>query len=167
MQDLGQNRIEETLQALEELGISGELVRHPAVFTIEEMERLGIALRGEVVKNLFLRDDKGRRHFLVLLPHDKAADLAALRTLLSSSKLSFASPERLMKHLGLTPGSVTVLGLLHEGAAPVEVLVDEALMTRPLLGVHPCDNTATLWITPQQLSIFLSWRGYAVSFAAI
>ena len=111
------------------------------------MERLGIALRGEVVKNLFLRDDKGRRHFLVLLPHDKAADLAALRTLLSSSKLSFASPERLMKHLGLTPGSVTVLGLLHEGAAPVEVLVDEELMTRPLLGVHPCDNTATLWIT--------------------
>ena len=55
MQDLGQNRIEETLQALEELGISGELVRHPAVFTIEEMERLGIALRGEVVKNLFLQ----------------------------------------------------------------------------------------------------------------
>ncbi|HIU71453.1 MAG TPA: prolyl-tRNA synthetase associated domain-containing protein [Candidatus Galloscillospira excrementipullorum] len=167
MQDLGQNRIEETLQALEELGISGELVRHPAVFTIEEMERLGIALRGEVVKNLFLRDDKGRRHFLVLLPHDKAADLAALRTLLSSSKLSFASPERLMKHLGLTPGSVTVLGLLHEGAAPVEVLVDEELMTRPLLGVHPCDNTATLWITPQQLSLFLSSRGNAVTFAAI
>ena len=126
MQDLGQNRIEETLQALEELGISGELVRHPAVFTIEEMERLGIALRGEVVKNLFLRDDKGRRHFLVLLPHDKAADLAALRTLLSSSKLSFASPERLMKYLGLTPGSVTVLGLLHEGAAPVEVCRDAA-----------------------------------------
>ena len=114
-----------------------------------------------------MRDDKGRRHFLVLLPHDKAADLAALRTLLSSSKLSFASPERLMKHLGLTPGSVTVLGLLHEGAAPVEVLVDEELMTRPLLGVHPCDNTATLWITPQQLSLFLSSRGNAVTFAAI
>ena len=57
--------------------------------------------------------------------------------------------------------------LLHEGAAPVEVLVDEELMTRPLLGVHPCDNTATLWITPQQLSLFLSSRGNAVTFAAI
>ena len=59
------------------------------------------------------------------------------------------------------------LAKVFEGAAPVEVLVDEELMTRPLLGVHPCDNTATLWITPQQLSLFLSSRGNAVTFAAI
>ena len=143
------------------------VAEHPAALTIGDMQKFHLDGSEGIVKNLFLRDDKGRRHFLVLLPHDKAADLAALRTLLSSSKLSFASPERLMKYLGLTPGSVTVLGLLHEGAAPVEVLVDEELMTRPLLGVHPCDNTATLWITPQQLSLFLSSRGNAVTFAAI
>ena len=148
-------------------GVWHEATEHAAVFNMAEASALTLPYPEAEAKNLFLRDDKGRRHFLVLLPHDKAADLAALRTLLSSSKLSFASPERLMKYLGLTPGSVTVLGLLHEGAAPVEVLVDEELMTRPLLGVHPCDNTATLWITPQQLSLFLSSRGNAVTFAAI
>ena len=91
-----------------------------------------------------------------MLPHDKSADLAALRVPLGSSKLSFASPERLLKYLGLTPGAVTVLGLLHEEAKEVEVLVDEALLAYPALGVHPCDNTATLWMTPDDLRTFFA-----------
>ena len=155
--------IESTLQALAALGITCDMVRHPAVFTIEEMESLGVIEEGEVVKNLFLRDDKGRRHFLVMLPHDKAADLSALRTPLACSRLSFASPE----HLGLTPGSVTVLGLLHEGSQDVEVLVDESLLEAPVLGVHPCDNTATLWMKPADLRTFLASRPNKVLFARL
>lgn len=151
-----ESTIEKTVRALAALGISCDMVRHPAVFTIDEMESLGVTLKGEVVKNLFLRDDKGRRHFLVMLPHDKSADLAALRVPLGSSKLSFASPERLLKYLGLTPGAVTVLGLLHEEAKEVEVLVDEALLAYPALGVHPCDYTATLWMTPDDLRTFFA-----------
>lgn len=91
---------------LDGMGISYEVEEHAPVFTIDEMRELGI--KGSVCKNLFLRDAKGRQHFLVVLPGDRQADLGALAAALGSSKLSFASEERLMKHLGLTKGSVTL-----------------------------------------------------------
>ena len=91
---------EKVFARLEELGVSYEVTEHPAVFTIGEMDALGLTAKGEVCKNLFLRDAKGRRHFLVVVPGEARADLRALAAQLESSKLSFASAERLEKYLG-------------------------------------------------------------------
>jgi len=101
-----QERVFERLNAL---NIKYEVVNHPAVFTIEEMDSLGITLNGDVCKNLFLRDEKGKRHFLVVLSKDKKADLKNIQKQLGSTRLSFASAERLEKYLKLKKGEVIPL----------------------------------------------------------
>ena len=138
---------EKVFARLEELGVSYEVTEHPAVFTIGEMDALGLTAKGEVCKNLFLRDAKGRRHFLVVVPGEARADLSALAAQLESSKLSFASAERLEKYLGLKQGEVTPLGVLNDADAAVEVVFDRGLERFPCLGVHPNDNTATVWLS--------------------
>lgn len=138
---------EKVFARLEELGIPCEVTEHPAVFTIGEMDALGLTAKGEVCKNLFLRDAKGRRHFLVVVPGEARADLRALAAQLESSKLSFASAERLEKYLGLKQGEVTPLGVLNDADAAVEVVFDRGLERFPCLGVHPNDNTATVWLS--------------------
>ena len=138
---------EKVFARLEELGVSYEVTEHPAVFTIGEMDALGLTAKGEVCKNLVLRDAKGRRHFLVVVPGEARADLRALAAQLESSKLSFASAERLEKYLGLKQGEVTPLGVLNDADAAVEVVFDRGLERFPCLGVHPNDNTATVWLS--------------------
>lgn len=150
---------EKTYRLLEERGIVYQVSQHPAVFTIQEMEELGITAQGMVCKNLFLRDDKGRRHFLVVVRQDKQADLKKLAALLGSSRLGFASEERLMKYLGLTKGSVTPLGIWQDESRQVEVVLDEDLQEEELLGVHPCVNTATLWLRFADLFSLLREHG--------
>ena len=145
---------------LDGMGISYEVEEHAPVFTIDEMRELGI--KGSVCKNLFLRDAKGRQHFLVVLPGDRQADLGALAAALGSSKLSFASEERLMKHLGLTKGSVTPLAVIQDPDHTVQVLLDESLTGMDRLGVHPLVNTATLWISGSDLLRFVRSCGNPV-----
>lgn len=150
---------------LDGMGISYEVEEHAPVFTIDEMRELGI--KGSVCKNLFLRDAKGRQHFLVVLPGDRQADLGALAAALGSSKLSFASEERLMKHLGLTKGSVTPLAVIQDPDHTVQVLLDESLTGMDRLGVHPLVNTATLWISGSDLLRFVRSCGNPVKIVSI
>ena len=150
---------------LDGMGISYEVEEHAPVFTIDEMRELGI--KGSVCKNLFLRDAKGRQHFLVVLPGDRQADLGALAAALGSSKLSFASEERLMKHLGLTKGSVTPLAVIQDPDHTVQVLLDESLTGMDRLGVHPLVNTATLWISGADLLRFVRSCGNPVQIVSI
>ena len=82
-----------------------------------------------------------------MLDEAKSADLKAIRAQIGSTRLSFGSEERLMDNLGLIKGAVTPLGVLNDCAKNVEVLIDEDLRDRPRLGVHPCDNTETLWMS--------------------
>ena len=98
-------------------GIDPARHEHPAVMTVEESKRLVPKLPGAKTKNLFLRDKKGRRHFLVTVPHDVAVDLDALAAALGVSGVGFASAERLQKYLGLKPGSVSLLGLVNDCGA--------------------------------------------------
>lgn len=135
-----------------------DLVEHEAVFTIDEMDKLDLGSRGIVVKNLFLRDDKGKRHFLVCERFDKRADLRALGEHLGV-KLSFASEERLQKYLGLEKGSVTPLGLMNDKNAAVEVVLDADLDSGEMLGVHPCVNTASVFITYADLVRLIEGNG--------
>ena len=141
----------ETLAWLDGLGINYRLATHHAVHTIQAMEELGLEGGEWVVKNLFLRDDKKRQYFLVSLQKDKSANLKTLRALLGSRPLSFASEADLDATLGLAPGAVTPLGGRADARRSVTLVLDEDIRAFPVVGVHPNDNTATVFLTPQDL----------------
>lgn len=136
----------EVLQYLDDQGISYEKVEHEPVFTMEGMEALQLPFAAEVVKNLFLRDDKKRNYYLVVMPEDKPANLKALRATLESRPLKFASGEDLEAILGLFAGAVSPLGVLNDDERRVQVVLDEELRSYSGLGIHPNDNTATLHV---------------------
>lgn len=147
---------EKVLNKLNELNISYKEVEHTPVYTIEDMDNLGnIFENAKICKNLFVRDQKGKRHFLVVLPEEKRAPLADIATKIGSTKLSFASEERLMKYLKLEPGSVTPLAVINDEANEVEVVFDEDLKKEDMLGVHPCVNTATILLKPEELEKYV------------
>lgn len=158
---------EQVRAKLTEMGIEYETMEHGPVFTIDEMKQIEGMKIEDVCKNLFLRDEKGKRHFLVVLDEAKSADLKAIRAQIGSTRLSFGSEERLMDNLGLTKGAVTPLGILNDCASSVEVLIDEDLRGRPRLGVHPCDNTETLWLSFDSIEKVIRARGNSLKFIKI
>ena len=159
--------IRKVLDVLENAGIRYRMVLHDPVYTIEEMERLHLDADALIAKNLFLRDARGKRHFLVVLAKDKVVDLKALRRRLGTSALSFASEDRLKRLLGLEKGAVTPLGILNDEARAVEVLFDSDLAGLPALGVHPNRNTATVFLPLADLESLIRSHGNAVSFVDI
>lgn len=148
--------------ALDALGISYDAYEHPAVFTSEEAAEHWAAIPATRVKNLFLRNKKGDRHYLVILGVEKQADLRTLARVIGDDRLSFGSPDRLMAQLGLTPGSVSPFGLIHPGSEGVRVIVDEALRAAARLIFHPNINTASVAIGVADFERFLASRGNAV-----
>ncbi|MBI2463973.1 prolyl-tRNA synthetase associated domain-containing protein [Candidatus Peregrinibacteria bacterium] len=144
---------------LKKYGIHYERFDHPAVFTCEESKKLCFDMPGNSTKNLFLRDKDGKRHFLVIVGHEKRVDLKKLKLLLGLSKLSFASEDRLKKYLGVEPGSVTLLGLIHDTNHSVEVIIDEKLWDKNLQ-CHPLVNTATLVISREGIETFFKITGH-------
>lgn len=158
---------EQVRAKLTEMGIEYETMEHGPVFTIDEMKQIEGMKIEDVCKNLFLRDEKGKRHFLVVLDEAKSADLKAIRAQIGSTRLSFGSEERLMDNLGLTKGAVTPLGILNDCASSVEVLIDEDLRGRPRLGVHPCDNTETLWLSFDSIEKVIRALGNSLKFIKI
>ncbi|MFH1670290.1 MAG: prolyl-tRNA synthetase associated domain-containing protein [Patescibacteria group bacterium] len=141
-------------------GITFERFEHPAVFTCEEAERLVPDMPGSHTKNLFLRDKKGKRNILVVVGFEKNVDLKALKTVLSVDKLSFASPERLKKYLGVDPGAVSLLGLVNDTDCSVEVIFDEKVWNADAIQAHPLVNTATLVISHDGIEKFLKATGH-------
>ena len=149
---------------LDAMGISYRMSEHPAVYTIEEMENLQMDKLGGIVKNLFLRDAKGRRHFLVMMRQDKKVDLKGLQAKIGSTPLRFASEERLARHLGLEKGAVSPLGVINDEEKAVEALVDNDLKACEFLGVHPNDNTATVWLSPADLEKIIVGHGNQITY---
>jgi Ala-tRNA(Pro) deacylase len=147
---------------LSEHHIEYERHDHPPVFTCEEADRLVPELPAAKTKNLFLRDKKGRRHFLVVVGYEKATDLKALSSLVGVGGLSFASPERLRKYLRVDPGAVTILGLVNDVHREVSVIVDEGLWYATAFRCHPLVNTSTLVISKENLKRFLNITGHEV-----
>ncbi len=150
------------LDFLSDLGISYGMVEHPPVYTCAEAERLVPPLEAARTKNVFLRDRAGKRHFLVVVGYEKSVDLKALAPLLESSKLSLASPQRLREHLGVEPGSVTILGLANDPEKAVEFILDQSLAEAKALRCHPLVNTATLALSQGGLRRFLEATGHSV-----
>ena len=149
-------------QVLEELGISYRKYEHPPVFTVEEADRHRGELQGGRTKNLFLRNKKGKRHYLLVVESDRKVDIKKMQGLLGESSLSFASPERLMKYLGLEPGSVSPFGIINDEAGEVIVILDAGLLRHEMLHYHPNVNTATLAVSREDFQRFLDQSGNEV-----
>lgn len=161
------NSKENIFEKLNELGISFEFVEHAPAFTMDEYNALGFNPNDEICKNLFLRDYKGTRHMLVVLKGSKRADLQLIRNEVESSKLSFASDERLAKFLDVKKGSVSPLGLINDTAGAVEVYFDEDLKDAPRLGFHPNDNTATVFLPFSDVQKYIESTGHTVRFIKV
>jgi len=145
---------------LREHDIAAACHEHPPVMTVEESLRLVPPLPGAKTKNLFLRDKKGARHFLVTVRHDLAVNLSALESLLGVRGLGFASPERLAKHLGVTPGSVSLLALINDKTNAVEFVIDRALWEAAAVHAHPLRNDATMVLAHADVQRFLAATGH-------
>jgi Ala-tRNA(Pro) deacylase len=159
---------EEAVEArLRELGIVFERHEHPPIPTVEEATAYWSAIDATHCKNLFLRNQKGNRHYLAIIEHLKKVDMRALADQIGDGKLSFGSPERLMTHLGLTPGSVSPFGLIHNRDHAVRVFVDRDLKTAERVSFHPNINTATLVISGEDFFRFLEKTGNTVQFIAV
>ncbi len=127
---------------------------HPAVFTCDEAKRLCPMMPGQAIKNIFLYNKKNERYFFVVIQDEKSVDLKKLKILLKVSHLSFASVEQLKKHLGVEPGSVTLLGLMNDTDHMITVIIDTSLYGKALQ-CHPLVNTATLVINFKDIERFI------------
>lgn len=151
------------LDALDAAGISYDRTDHEAMYTMEELEEAGLNKNKEIAKNLFLRNDNGKQHYLVVVREDKNADLKKIRAEIGSSRLSFASEDRLFMCMGLKKGSVSPLGVINDTENKVQVYFDKDLMQQKRIGVHPNENTTTVFIEPNVLYEFIKAQGNEIS----
>ncbi|MBW1979959.1 MAG: prolyl-tRNA synthetase associated domain-containing protein [Deltaproteobacteria bacterium] len=149
-------------QFLDKHAIKYQRHDHPPVYTVEDVKRLVQPLPGARSKNLFLRDHKGRRHFLLIVPADKRVHLKALAGRLGTSRLSFGSPERLKKYLGVDSGAVSIFAIINDRQGAVEVIMDENLWESETFQFHPLVNTTTLLISRQDLQRFVDLTGHQI-----
>lgn len=151
------------LKLLESNGISYELTEHPAVFNMDEASELKLPYPQDEAKNLFVRDDKKRGYYLITVKGNKRVDLKQFRNDQGIRPLSFASDADLWQRLQLKPGYVTPLGLLNSTDHDVILYLDSAFLDDSCrIGVHPNDNTATLWLNTCDLIQLLQDHGTAV-----
>ena len=155
---------EEILKLLDEKKIEYTLVHHKPVFTIDEMNEVDVPNKDRIAKNLFLRDDKKRSYYLVSIEETKRADLKALRMLLSSRPLSFASEDDLVSILSLKKGEVTPFGLLNDKEHKAVFILD-SYFEGGIIGIHPNDNTATVFLKASDLLSVLENSGVKTEIA--
>jgi len=161
---------QKVFDVMESMNIPYEVVEHQPVYTIEEMEaieELNNNSKDLVVKNLFIRDDKKQRFFLIVLHKDKKVNLKGLRQKLNSRPLTFASEKYLEKYLGLSTGAVSPFGVINDTDCTVEVVFDKDILEYERIGVHPNDNTATVWIRPQDMEMIIKNHGNVVTYLDI
>ena len=148
--------IDKVLGYLDDKEIIYELFRHPPAFTVEEAQKLCDDIPGMHCKNLFFRDPKGRNHLLAIFPNTKNVDIKALGQITGYGRLSFASPQRMMKYLGVSPGSVSPFGLINDTNSEVVLFLDPEVRAAESITFHPNDNSATLLLSRHMFDRFLS-----------
>jgi len=159
------DRKEKVYDYLHRFGIEYECIEHPATPTVEEA-LLYVTDNGDVChcKNLFLRNHKGDRHYLVIFDWHYNLDVKRLQVILGQGRMSFASETRLDRYLGVKPGSVSLFGLINDEDNHVHLLLDKHLEHASKLSFHPNDNTASLIITHEGFMRFLSACGNSHEF---
>ncbi len=154
-------------QVLDELGIKYEYHEHPPGPTVEEALKYWKDIDSAHCKNIFFRNHKGNRHYLVISDHRYQLDIRDLEQRLKQGKLTFASPQRLMKHLGLEGGSVSLFGLINDAEDHVYLFIDENLLKAERVSFHPNINTASLVISVEDMKRFLEWSGNSYEFISL
>ena len=145
---------------LEEKGVWFEVTEHEAVFNMEELGKVELPYPEADAKNLFVRDDKHNQYYLITVKGEKRVNLKEFRKEQGTRPLSFASDEELKEKLDLIPGAVTPMGLLQAEAGQVAFFLDEEFLEgKGLIGVHPNDNTATVWLKTEDLIQILKEAG--------
>ena len=150
---------QEIYTLLDERNIWHQVTEHKAVFNMAEVAEIRLPYPEADAKNLFVRDDKKRNYYLITVKGDKRTDLKAFRQKNGTRPLTFASDQELMDLLGLIPGAVTPLGLLNDREHKVSLWLDQSFLEGSgLIGVHPNDNTATVWLkTPDLLRLLQAY----------
>ena len=140
-----------------------EVTEHQAVYNMQELEQVELPYPDRDAKNLFVRDDKRRNYYLITVKGDKRINLKAFRRQQGAKPLTFASPEELQQILGLIPGAVTPFGLLNDTECQVHNYIErDFCQGSGLIGIHPNDNTATVWLRAEDLAALLREHGTVV-----
>ena len=159
---------QEVYDYLKEKNIWYEITEHKAVYNMEELSQIDIPYPEADAKNLFLRDDKKRNYYIIIVKGDKRVDLKEFRQKNNTRRLSFASENDLMSIMNLIPGSVTPLGILNDKEIKVKVFIDKDFIELPgLIGIHPNDNTATVWLKTEDLINLIKEHGNEVNIVQI
>ena len=150
------NRLDKEIRVydfLDKLGVQYQRIDHEAAMTMEACEEIDRALGDNttICKNLFLCNRQETDFYLLLMPGDKPFKTKDLSAQIHSARLSFAKPEYMEKYLDITPGSVSVLGLMNDSEKKVQLLIDEDVMKEPYFGCHPCINTSSLKFITEDL----------------
>lgn len=149
----------ELYSVLSKLNISFDYYEHPPTPTVEEAMVYWKDIEATHCKNLFFRNHKGNRHYLVVFDHRKTLAVKMLEEKLRQGKLSFASAQRMETHLGVTPGSVTPLAIINDAAKHVKLFLDRDIKRSERVSFHPCINTASIVIQTADFIRFLDFIG--------
>jgi Ala-tRNA(Pro) deacylase len=148
------------LNILQEIGVAYQIYDHEPIFRVEDGLHLKKSIPGLHCRNLFLCDKK-KTMFLVVAANDTAVDLKKLDSLIGSARLSFGSPERLWKYLGIYPGAVCPFAAINDKNLEVNIILDGFMMKAPVVCYHPLDNAQTIGLTPADLLKFFAHTGHA------
>lgn len=152
------------LEVLEELGIPYQIFEHPPAPTIEIARQYWKDIEATHCKNLFFRNHKGNRHYLVIFDHRENLAIHDLEKRLKQGKLTFASAERMKKYLGVSPGSVSPFGLINDSENHVHVFLDSNLKKSHKISFHPNDNRFSVVISFDDFLKFLDSMGNSYEF---
>ena len=152
----------EILKLLDDQKIPYELTEHEAIFNMEEASHVYMPYPQAEAKNLFLRDDKKRNWYLVTVKGNRKLDLRKFQKAHGTRRLSFASDNDLMKYLKLIPGAVTPFVLLNDDTRAVQFFLDRDFL-HERIGVHPNDNTASVWMNTDDLVSIIQGHGNPVT----
>lgn len=141
-----------TYDLLDSLGVSYQRIDHPAAMTMEECEDIDRILDATICKNLFLCNRQETAFYLLMIPGDKTFKTKDISAQIGSARLSFGKPEFMEQFLDITPGSVSVMGLMNDKENRVQLLIDEDVLKGEYIGCHPCINTSSLRIKTKDMA---------------
>lgn len=150
---------------LNEKGIHHEVTEHGAVYNMEEMDAVEMPHKDRLAKNLFVRDDKKENYYLITVRGERRVDLKEFKRTFGTRHLTFAGEEDMKRLLGVLPGSVSPFGLLNDSEHKVRFFIDRSFMEGDgLIGIHPNDNTATVWLNIDDLLSIILEQGNEIQY---
>mgnify|MGYP001148661599 FL=1 len=144
-------RLEKEIRTYDRLGVAYERVDHEPAMTMEVCQAIDEVLQATICKNLFLCNRQETAFYLLMMPDDKPFRTKDLSAQIGSARLSFAKPEYMEQFLDITPGSVSVMGLMNDKEKRVQLLIDEDVLNSEYVGCHPCINTSSIRLLTKDL----------------